>query len=212
MWIFPLPGGARLIITLEGAEAACKTIARRRAPMENLQPFLKDSAQILRRSFAAQFAAGGDPVWKDLAPSTIARKRRAGVPRRTKKGNIPRRLVQGGQFSAENKLIWDGTLRDSYVQSGRRGHVEIYSEFAVAVGSKLPTPDGKWSLAAIHQYGVTINISNRRRPSRKAKSKFISAKGGGVIRIPARPLRVRGEDRLQILARYRSHLSGADAT
>lgn len=116
---------------------------------------LNNLAGIIRNSFRRNFEQGGRPAWIPLKPSTIARKSAAGLPARTKKGNIPKRLMQQGVFGPQNILIARGDLRDSYVQKSARGHVEDVNsdQGTVEVGSNLRTQDGK-PLAIFHQYGT----------------------------------------------------------
>lgn len=79
---------------------------------------------ILRAAARDRFAEGGYPAWKELAPSTIREKSRLGLPARTAKGRIPRRLMQRGGFGPQNILIRTGAGRDSWVQKNARGHWE----------------------------------------------------------------------------------------
>ena len=126
---------------------------------------------IMRRSFAEQFAVGGDPEpWALNRRSTILRKQRRDSPR-TKGGNYPRRLLQldeaAGRYFESGVLIDQGPLRDSYARKGARGHVErMNADGSIEIGSSIP-------YAAIQQQ------DHRDR-------------GGGIV--PARRLVVRDSD------------------
>lgn len=124
-------GGRLLRIEVDVAEAVSyiEGFAGRLAHAgDTTEPLWNNMGRIARRSFAQNFAQGGRPSWHPLAPSTVMKKARAGMPARTAKGNIPRRLVQQGQFGPGNILIEGGQLRDSYVQKGAKGHVEDASD------------------------------------------------------------------------------------
>jgi hypothetical protein len=182
--------------------------------LTNVAPVLNTIAGIIRKSFGEQFSAGGNPPWKDLAASTIAQKTAAGLPGRTAKGNIPWRLKQAGAFGPANKLIATGALRDSYRVKGAKGHLEDIDVAArtVRVGSDLKTPDGKYSLARIHQDGTrayTIVAKNGKL------LRFLASQGKTVYTrsvehpgLVARPVRIREEDIAAIKAAWRAHLLG----
>jgi hypothetical protein len=176
----------------------------------------------MREAYGRDFEQGGIPHWTPLKPATIRRKQALGLPKLSPSGRIPRRLVQRGNFSASNILIETGKLRDSYRQKGVTGHVEIFDveHGTVEVGSRLKTPDGKYSLAAIHQHG-TQGSTYRRRMAKAAglmkaggkknmrqanKLKARAASGGGI---PARPVTLTADDRRQLAHLYRLHIAGA---
>ncbi len=95
-WIFETARG-KIVVEVE-ADAAIADLQKRIDRANNLQPLMKQVSSVIRKSFDAQFKAGGDPAWRPLAASTVAFKRGVGVPSRTAKGNILRRLVQNGNF------------------------------------------------------------------------------------------------------------------
>ncbi len=209
-WIFPVPRG-RIVIESQAPSMFALTKIQDRA--EHLTPLLNGIAGVLRRSFAAQFAAGGEPAWQPLAASTIAAKLSGGLPARTKKGNIPWRLKQGGAFGPANILIATGALRDSYVQKGARGHVETIDEKdgTVDVGSRFTTSDGK-PLAFWHQRGTEPYVI---RPKNKKALAFTGSTGETILRrvvhhpgLAARPIRIRPADRAVIYQMCRDHLAG----
>lgn len=215
MQTIPLFGKCFLRVDFNTAPALTY-LSMKQAPYKNLNPALRTAAQVMRRSFARQFAVGGEPAWTPLSPFTIAKKRSQGVPRRTAKGRIPWRLKQNGQFGPENILIARGMLRDSYVQSGAIGHIERYTEDSVFVGSNLKTPDGKYSLAAIHQYGATINRQRLGRAQRKSSfgkkqsASIVKQPRRGIV-IPARPLHASDADRTNIKDLFRRWFSGSSS-
>ncbi len=191
----PLPFGARLIIECD-TEAAVAMLHR--LATRDRRPLLEKVAALTRESLGEQFAAGG-PGWQALAASTVAAKRMAGLPPTGKGGKPLRRLMQGGTSGPGSILIASGTLRDSYRQKGARGHVEHIDAGSdtVEVGSQLPTPDGRYSLAAIHQGGTspyTIRARNKKALA------FTGRSGEGVLRravhhpgVAARPVVVTPE-------------------
>ena len=214
----PIWGGCYLVIDLD-ATGAQAVLSRRIASGKDISPLLNAIARVMRESFGRNFAVGGDPPWRPLAPSTIRRKIAMGVPRLTKTGRIPKRLVQNGQFGPANILIATGALRDSYRQKGAKGHVEKIDEQhgTVEVGSRLKTPDGRYSLAAIHQFGTEASVRRRRmalsaglaRAGKANAAKKVAAKAGRGGGIPARPVRLTSDDVMQMKRLVRSHFAGA---
>ena len=186
--------GATFCIEID--TAACErsieaTVARTR----DMGPLLKRIATIMRQGYGEQFSAGGDPMWKPLARSTVAAKISAGLPARTAKGRIPWRLKQRGAFGPGNILIASGALRDSYRRMGAKGHVERIDASAgtVEVGSDLKTAGGA-NLAAIHQYGTSPYTI---RPRLAKALAFRGASGEDLFRrvvhhpgLTARPVRM----------------------
>lgn len=117
-------------------------LTRLQERLENPEPMWKQVASIARASFRNNFAVAG-PGWKPLAASTIAEKESLGLPERTKKGNVPRRLKQNGMFSAENILIRTGAGRDSVGQLGARGNISKVTKEGVYVGTQIVNDKGK---------------------------------------------------------------------
>lgn len=211
-WRYPLPLGGSLVLTLDCSGALAK-LARLEERIENPRPLLEAWAEDLRVSFGRQFAQGGDPAWRALAASTVAAKRGQGLPARTKSGKIPKRLLQNGRFGADNILIATGALRDSYRQLGAKGHVERIDLAAgtVFVGSALRTPDGRYSLARLHQQG-TAPYEIR---ARVAKALRFSGRGSTIFRravrhpgVAARPVRLTPADRTLMQQQAAAFLRG----
>jgi phage gpG-like protein len=158
------------LIQYQDVEAAQAMLKIQRERLSNTTPYLKAVANIMRADFRRQFAEGGDPKWKALAPSTIRQKQQMGYPRLTAKGNIPRRLVQSGNFGASNILIRTGRLRDAWGRLGSPDHYEKIDpkEGTVRMGPKLD----RLPYARMMQKGGTVQLNGRR------------------VVIPARPVRV----------------------
>lgn len=148
--IFRLPGGVRLVLSVDG-EAAQVRLSATRGFLADLAPLLKLMAGVIRAELRQTFKDGGTPDnrWQRLRPSTVAEKAFAGLPGMTGKGNIPRRLIQQGNFSPANILMRTGALRDSWGVKNNPGHMEQIDARAgtVRIGSKLP-------YAGYHQSGT----------------------------------------------------------
>jgi phage gpG-like protein len=211
------PGVSPVVLAIDcdtrEATRLLETLAKRH---EELGPVAKDVAKILREDLGEQFKQGGDPPWEPLKPSTLAAKMINGLPPKGKNGKVLPRLRQNG--GATSVLIATGALRDSYRQSGVRGHVEIIDEKtgAVEVGSQLPVPGGQVSLAAIHQYG-TSPYTIVPRVARALR--FIGSNGEQVLAkivhhpgLPARPVRITDNALGKIVTRMKNHLMGSEST
>ena len=177
-----LPFGAKLIISVKSDDSE-RDITRIQGRLHNRKALLKTVANAMRLDIRRQFKVGGDPQWKELSPLTVAAKNAAGLPARTAKGNIPRRLVQNGQVSAWNILIATGRLRDSWGTLNSPDHVEKIDEASgeIHMGSKV-------EYAATHQFGRIVSL--------KGKS----------VGIPARPVRSTAEGKLAMIAAYQNYL------
>lgn len=152
----PLPFGGRLVIDTE-ADKAESIVAKYLDRISNRRKILGAVANAMRADIRRQFAAGGDPPWAPLKAATILAKERAGMPALTAKGNVPRRLIQNGEFSAANILIRTGRLRDSWGLKNDREHVE-----EVDLQSGEITMGSKNRVAIFHQTGVpTRNLPRR---------------------------------------------------
>ena len=140
--------GAKLVLSSDMDEALTQ-IRIHQYQLDHLAPLLRQVAAILRLDAREQFAEGGNPAWKPLAPSTIAAKQAAGMPSRLKSGRIPRRLIQNGVFGSTAILIARGDLRDSWGRLGAKGHSETINEQdgTVEIGSSL-------LIARFHQGGT----------------------------------------------------------
>lgn len=161
-YVIALPLGVRLILTSDSEDAVAQ-VRLRQHRLENIKPLLSRVANLLRADAREQFAQGGNPAWKPLAPSTLAAKQSAGLPARLPSGRIPRRLMQGGGFGgASSILIATGGLRDSWGRKDSPHHIEDIDAGAgtVEIGSDL-------DIAVFHQKGT--------RPY------TISPKAGGVL-------------------------------
>jgi phage gpG-like protein len=206
VWVFPLVGGARLILEVDGSQALAVLQVRDKQGRD-LLPFLEEAAAIVRQSLGRDFAEGGRPSWKPLAISTVAAKRGAGMPARTAKGRIPWRLKQSGQFGAAGILIFSGRLRDSYRVKNHPDHIEVYDAAGgtVTVGSRVP-------YSKIHQKGC--GPYEIRAKFRKALA-FPGSAGATILRravkhpgLPARAVGLATEDHAAIAAAFRRHLAG----
>jgi phage gpG-like protein len=214
-WRFPTHVPGVTLVIVSDIDEAVRKLTQTEERLKDLTPLLKNIAKIMREGFGEQFAQGGDPSWKELAPSTILAKTAQGLPAKTAKGNIQRRLKQNGAVGPAGKLIASGALRDSYRQLGARGHVEKIDASAgtVEVGSQLKTESGA-NLAAIHQYGTgpyTIR-------ARVAKSLAFTGRDGvivfrGVVHhpgLPARPLRVTEAMNAKIAEATMEYIAGSE--
>lgn len=169
---FYLPYGARLVVTMDVSNAIT-TLGLVRGRLKNTRPILLRIAALIRKDYREQFSNAG-PGWRNLAASTIAAKAIAGLPARTKKGNIPRRLVQRGAFGASNILMGEGNLRDSWGLKRHKDHVESINsrDNTVRVGSKDPK-------AKYHQHGTNGYIILAKAGKALA---FTGGNGGMVFR------------------------------
>jgi len=122
----------------------------------------------VRADLLDQFQTAGDPAWQALSPHTVAKKRYAGYPRKSRDGSIPANLVQQGGFGPENILIMTGALLASWTQDDAPGHVESFDGDTFEIGSEV-------AYAATHQFGAWAMLGGRR------------------VYIPSRPLRIREE-------------------
>jgi phage gpG-like protein len=164
----------------------------------DLRPFYRYAANRMRQAFRTNFAVGGRPPWRPLAPSTVAAKRIMGLPAglRTPAGRIPRRLLQLGQLNERTILILTGELRDSVSQKNHPHHIMRISHDRVEVGTSHP-------LAPFHEYGTRPYWIY---PRRARALRFVDANGRWVYRrrvyhpgLPARPfLRLTPEDEDEI--------------
>lgn len=147
--VVSLPGGTRIVFSVS-ADDALAEVKLRQARFANPSPYLSRVAGLLRADAREQFAEGGSPAWKPLAPSTIAAKSAANLPSLLPSGRVPRRLKQNGTFGSTAILIASGRLRDSWGRLDSPDHLEEIDVQAgtVRIGSKLP-------YAAIHQTGGT---------------------------------------------------------
>jgi phage gpG-like protein len=177
-WI-DLPFGVRLYLRYD-AEEAMDVLRDIQTKLKDPRPVFRKTANIMRRSFAANFAEGGRPdPWAPLALSTRYQKRRSPYATFRYKPNRARfrRLYQQGQPSqrtSRNILILSGRLRDSYVQKNA-DHVENISKDRLEIGSK------HW-LAPIHEYGTKpYNIYPKR-----ARFLRIPVPGGFIFRAMVR--------------------------
>ncbi len=173
------------------------------------RPVLYEVANLLRAEFRHQFAVGGDPPWRPLAPSTVSVKQMLGLPSqlRTRSGRMPQRLFQRGQLAPTNILIMTGDLRDSVVQKAHPDHIERVSKERLEIGTK------HW-LAPIHQYGTR---PYRIVPKQKRVLVFYTSSGIRFARavyhpgVPARPfLRVRESTAQTIRQKLQRYLAGEE--
>ena len=132
----------------------------------------KKIAAILRADARSQFFQGGTPRWAPLSPATIERKRRLGYPRLTRRGIIPRSMIQRGNFGPENILMMTGALFASWTNENDPHHVEEITQSSVATGSDL-------------EYAGTMQDGG---------------KGWNGAPIPARPIIITDQARAQIAA------------
>lgn len=205
-----------LRVTADTREAE-RMLQDRADRLRDMRTVLEHVARILREDAGSQFAQGGDPAWQPLQPSTVMAKRMADLPPRGKGGRILPRLKQRGVFGPASILIATGALRDSYRRKGARGHVERIDtqKGTVHVGSQLRTPDGRHSLAAIHQYGTAPYLIVAK--NRKALA-FVGSTGETVLRravkhpgVPARPVVISAEARDRIAESVRAWVRGDTA-
>jgi len=208
-WQIPLIGNAFLEIEV-AVEDAIHYLEAREARLRDMGPALAEVARYMREAIGARFAEGGDPPWQQLAISTVLEKRGAGLPARTKKGNVPWRLKQQGQFGAANILIRTGALRDSYRRKGGRGHIENIDTAAntVEVGSSLP-------YARFHQHGTSPYIIRAKMGKRLS---FMGSQGVPVFRhlvnhpgLPARPVLLTDKDLAEIARIIESYICDPDS-
>ena len=185
----PLPIDNLLAVTTDTTELA-RQINLRRARLQRLSPILRRVQLIMRQDFQQQFKQGGNPPWKPLAASTIAKKTDAGLPRRTAKGRIPTRLKQNGQFGPGNILIETGRLRDAWCRKDSPDHFESIDS---AAGTVRVGPRPEFKLATWHQLGTRPRVI----VPRNAKALAFMTQNGYVIRksvkypgLPARPVRI----------------------
>lgn len=207
MWVYNLPFGAKLVIDVQSASAMAVLTERAKA-LRDTRPLTEAIAVILRKSLGDQFSKGGNPIWVPLAPSTVAAKRALGLPSRTSKGNIPRRLMQRGQFGPGGILIASGALRDSYRRKGAKGHFEETTNTTVRVGSRLP-------YAIFHQKGTRAYIIRARFQHLKRSLMFVGSGGQTVFArtvhhpgLPKRAVGVQPDDKMQIQNAVRLHFIG----
>lgn len=199
-FILPILGplGIRVTIDTAGLEAWLDRLEERTHQQE---PLWSQVGNVMRRSFAESFAAGGRPAWEPLAPATIRKKQAKGLPTRTPKGNIPRRLVQQGQFGPGNILIERGDLRDSWVQKGARGHVEEVSPEGFFIGSQL-TLETTVTAQSVKPYHILTKKAQRELSrSGKARARVPLARfhEEGTRHMPARRVGVMQEEDLQAI-------------
>jgi phage gpG-like protein len=171
-----MPGGAgeaRIRLDASGLESLFAQIGDRL----NLTGKLgKRIASIMRADALRQFQAGGEPNWPPLAPATIERKARLGYPRLNRRGLIPQRLVQRGNFGPSNILMMTGALLSSWSDEQDPHHVEELEPRSVSIGSDL-------DYAGVHQNGYQGPL-------------FGNPKIQGTI--PARPIRITNDAKEKI--------------
>lgn len=109
-----------------------------RRNLSNLEPTLRQAAGVMREDVLKQFQQGGNPDWKPLAASTIARKKGHGYPRLTRGGIENPMLMQNGDFNSSNILIRTGSLLSSWTQEGDSFHVEEITGNSAEIGSSMP--------------------------------------------------------------------------
>lgn len=156
------------------------------------RPVLEAAGALMRRSFAANFQAGGRPRrWEPLRPNTVASKSALGLsngyPYATQLGRARiRRLAQyrGGTLtrSLTNILIARGDLRDSAVQLGKAGHIHRID------GTRLEEGTQHY-LAEWHQDGTKPYTI---RPRRARMLRFVTTHGvvkASVVHHPGLPAR-----------------------
>jgi phage gpG-like protein len=154
---------------------------------------LRLSGMYLQKSFTKQFAAGGKPPWKPLAPSTIKRRRLHSSLPLTDTGRLKRsytsRVAPGAIYQMEPHVLTMGSnLRYARIhqEGGDVGHT-------VKGGSRLTARrmGGKGK----GQYRFTRDKGQTGKRYRR-----VSWAGGGTytVHIPARPLRVQPEDETAI--------------
>jgi phage gpG-like protein len=148
-YVISLPLGVKLILSSD-TEEALDHLRLVQFKLSNKKPLLQQATTILRLDAREQFAEGGNPAWKPLAPSTLAAKQAAGLPAKLNSGRTPRRLMQNGGFGgATSILIASGGLRDSWATKSGKGHFERVNEASgtAEIGSSLP-------IAIFHQLGT----------------------------------------------------------
>lgn len=163
--------------------------------LSDLRPVFTKGGNLMRKSFADNFAAGGRPDhWVPLTQNTIASKGfnglQQGSPYVTMRGRKRiGRLAQRGRRSVVNILIANGALRDSYATKNAN-HVSRVNLEGFEEGSKH-------FLAPFHEYGTgpyTIY------PKRRRKLRFMTVRGfvmAGKVNhpgLPARPVAIYQED------------------
>lgn len=205
-WKFAAQGGTLTLETDSVATPRRKRYRKAGLGNEALHRCLNDIAAILREDYREQFAMGG-PGWKPLAPETIRRKTRQGLPKKGKNGRVLPRLRQLGASGADAILIATGSLRDSYGVKNAPGHVEEIDVEAetVTVGSALP-------YAGYHQTGAILKRKSPPTPSsakpsgllRKSRKMIAQSVRLGIL--PARPVVVSQNAKDKINARVQAYV------
>ena len=167
--------------------------------------FLEAVGQLMRRSYAANFAQAGRPHWQELAASTVAGKqsmmRKGMFPPTTKSGRIPRRLMQVNLRTGVSGvdpftiLVVTGALRDSYAQKGARGNVTEIGEDAAFFGSQLTIQRTLRPDQPVKPYHILTKKAVRLRRQGHSVSALIPLaliheRGAPGAHIPARPVAV----------------------
>lgn len=130
-------------------DQAVRDIQALRDRLAHMRPFYTVVGNILRAAWRRNFAAGGIPSWQPLAPSTVAEKAAAGLPKPGKRGQPLKRLSQNGNFGPANILIRTGKMRDALCQRGAAGNVTIIRDDGGYFGIN---PD-VIPYAAYHEFG-----------------------------------------------------------
>ncbi len=156
------------VVYLKGVEAV----------LANPKSVFDRCGELLRDDALRQFQAGGDPAWRPLSRYTIAKKRSfgkkpldqraSGYVRMNRKGQIPKMLVQNGNFGPENILMRTGALLSSWTQTQDPDHIERINGDTLEFGSSVP-------YARIHQLGGSVPLFGNREK---------------MVHIPARPIRI----------------------
>jgi phage gpG-like protein len=181
-------GDGQLVVSIKD-EQALQSIQALRERLAAPAPLWGRVGEIMRRSFAQDFASGGRPAWAPLSPRTVAEKtglfRKGKLPPKTPTGRLPRRLLQNGNLGPTTILIRSGALRDSWVQKNARGHVEEIGGDGSSffIGSQLTVEQPLKASKPVKRYHVkirphgTLRLRKRDVPVRDA--------GGTVnVRIP----------------------------
>lgn len=179
----------------------------------------------VRAIFSEHFRAGGVPPWEPLAASTVKQKQRmiraGSIPKRTLKGNIPRRYFQFDQqklsvgFSGHTILVRTGALRDSWCRKGARGNVERIGTDEAEYGSQL-TIQRETTLGQLKAYHLlTKKAARQMKHSGSANARFPLAEyhERTAQRMPTRPVATLGEDEMGRIAGIAlSWLMGPEST
>lgn len=207
--------GAYFGIRMTTGEAT-EELKRLQDRLAHQRPFYTKVGNIFRAAMRRNFAAGGNPAWTPLAPSTLAEKAASGFPdpnARTKTGRIAKRLMQNGGFGPGNILIRTGRMRDAIAQRGAPGNVSDIKDDGAYFGIN---PDVV-PYAAVHEYGGQGEYDIL--PKAGKRLAFMGADGyvvlpvGRGVRHPPLPQRrmttMTDEDIVRIEQAAVDHISGA---